>query len=325
MENKEIEKRVRQLAENNSQPLDVVRKKFESLLEERMEEKPGLEEKHVAHSVLSRLETRLGQMGDYSSVTATILGKGDAFDKNSRQRSIAENKKEEEFDMAVARGYIDKEGNPLIREEMPAFDDDKVGEKLPVEYIQSVMGINKDDELFKLLLSGDSIQEWESIEKGDEVEAYLIENDGALEGVINYNWATSSTVEKVGEKDVYKEIERLKDSVKHNIADMRSFIKETESLSDYNRAGVVTGYVSGLFLEQNRRMVINDIEAPNEKNGVTVWLPDKEKIPFGQDTKVYVIGTFNLGDPFDEQEKRPLVINSTGVVPHPKLQWPREG
>jgi len=324
---------VEKLSEKHEIAEEVIENKYEEIKNGIKEEKPELSDEEVEKVALNRLDGRLSRMGSYDSVEMIVIGKTDKRDRYARVKREAKEEYEDNRDLAVASGIVDEDGTPLVTGEMEIQNKD-IGDEIPTQYIQSIHGVDNEGKLVDVTLWGsESIKHWEDVEVGSKVTAQLLGNNGEESKVLRYRWGNGSYLEVEEEdNDLWEVIEELDDDYKHEIADVRRYVRDTSNLRDYDRLGIVQGYVRGRFLnpenpENSRRLTINDVNATNEEYGATVWLADNiEGVEdYGQDTWVAVVGTISLGQPYGDSDKRPIQVNASSVIAHPRLRFEPEG
>lgn len=295
----DVKDRVMDIAEKVNKKLAIDE---EEVVEDFVQEKKSLEDEFpnrndetLEHQAWIRRKGRwYGELeSDLPLLEGMIIGAGDVYDPLSNRKEDAKKLKEEDFEKAVEKGYIDDEGNLLDqygnriynsnKRQMTGFFREVGSDDEPKLFWMNVRGSNANVEppILEAVRFRAKIAD---VENGREGFEYL---NAPNRGTIEFNKIDSDifTVDNVLDheflKDKFVKLSEIKDLHDSQIGYNQRHITEGDVIYVDRRPNDTTG---------NMRLAITDDELGDDN--YTVWVPEHlhYKIDFETGSKVLVFG-----------------------------------
>jgi len=249
-----------------------------------------------------------------------ILGMSTPFDTVASMRQTALDLFKTNPEKAIREGFVDEAGNPLDNREMlGTIKNPRYGKQLPDhDYIRNIFGVahetGKEPKPFRMVIRGDLVTQ--NIPMFAPVSFRANISTKSTEQIYLLNQSTTTrfeyaTEEVPGPIEIFES--KMLEQFRVPLANLEDFLSTHTNRDIFITKGdVVQLDREPNTMTGNRRMLLDDIDRPEDKEMVTAWIPDFIQPNFGKGSQVYVVGTGNIttyGEPPTER----AMINVWGL------------
>jgi len=328
-------------AEKIGQPLEVIQKDFQELVDEETTIHPEATEDDKNNKALRRLGLSYKKQlrSPAKWFEGMVIAISDTFDMVRKMRAEAIKEFNENPQNAVTSGITDEEGIPLdpratwsTGRENPGF-----GKPLPEhKYICNIIGIaTKDDgkpKIFRMAIQDSLAENSDKIPMFAPVKFRANDRSEAEDEEFSLNVSTVTVFVEDQTISMPTPTEVIKKFCTNYAVDMNALQDHhSANKDDFNRLAIIEADVSALVMEPtatgSRRMIVEDANASIEDldaTGITCWVPSKINIDFGETSRVFVVGRTAQGKKYVDgqatDEDGDIMMNVFGVYAIPEYK-----
>jgi len=317
-----MEEKLRELAGKYSLPLEKVKEKYEYYLRE--EKREPREERALQRTRLSlkRATRATKNLATYEGIVIGVTDLAD-FVERMRQKALRLYQNESTRDEAITKGYVSIDGTPLdyrptiYGRPNPNYGKPLSGHSFQRDYYIIAREQGSEEETFYTLSANNKIAPTIEVPRLFKPLSFQAGKSSTDSSRLN---ATSLTT--FLEKDSELEDSRIEELLRtkmpcYRASEVEELLQSLDPKERYTQIIAVEGMVLTEALATKRRYI--DIDDSDMEGYIRCFLSEAVEVNFGEDSRVYVIGT-----PGFSRGGRGVILSAYGVFSPMEDRYPLE-